>query len=435
MDITTILNYGGKGDGVTDNTLAFSLAFASENATVVVPAGVYLTGPITLLSNSTLILEKGAVLRFSNDESLYEPVWSRWEGVRTWCMHPCLYAEKAENVTVKGEGTIEGNGEAWWNHARENKKNNARPTTPVELKFASLNPEYMSQPSGGGGRYSQYLRPSLVQFNNCRNVRIEGVTVQNSPFWTIHPVFCTGLEIIGIKINNPSDSPNTDAIDIDSCKCVTIKDCDISVGDDGITLKSGTGEDGVAVGIPTSEVLVENCTVRSAHGGAVIGSETAAGINNVTVRDCNFINTDRGIRIKTRRGRGGLIENLKFSNINVSGCLCPVAINMYYRCGAMEDWMFSLNKMPITEVTPCIRNIEIENMKATECRSSAGFVVGLPEVPITNITMKDCDFQVGGELVSTDLSEMFNGLEHVEERGIRQENATLRLENVKVSLA
>lgn len=429
------MDFGAKGDGAFDNSSAFAAAFASTGALIKVPAGTWVTGPITLKSDSVLYLDKDAVIKFIADENLYSPVFTRWEGVRCYAMHPCVYAENAENVKVTGEGTIDGNGSWWWTKARSKKNSTNGPETPAEKALAALNPDYLNQPGGGGGRQTQFLRPSLVQFNSCKKVELSGVTVKDSPFWTVNPVFCQGVSIVGVTISNPEDSPNTDAIDIDSCEDVYIANCDISVGDDAITIKSGSGEDAVKAARPTKNVVVENCVVHSGHGGAVIGSETAAGISNVTFRHCTFIGTDRGIRIKTRRGRGGHIENLNFSDLTVEGCLCPIAFNMFYRCGTNEDWPFVQEKLPVTDVTPSIRNVTIEDVKATNCRSSATFMAGLPEAPITGVKIKNCTFGIGGKLESTDLSEMFRGIPHVDYRGVRTINAEVKMENVVVTYA
>ncbi len=429
----SITRFGARGDGSWDNTKAFEEAFSTPGVVVDVPSGIWMTGPVTLKSDSTLNLLPGSVLKFIDNPELYRPVYTRWEGARCWAMHPCLYAENAENVTVTGSGVIDGSGRFWWEALREKKAHAKGPETEYEKELASLNKGYEKQPSGGGGRQFQFLRPALIQFNKCKNVLLQGVKVISSPFWTVHPVFTDNLTIENITIFNPSDSPNTDALDIDSCTNVKIRGCYINVGDDGICIKSGADEDGIAAAAPTYNVLVENCTVSSAHGGAVIGSETAAGIRDVVFRSCSFIGTDRGIRIKTRRGRGGTIENLKFENISIDGCLCPITFNMYYKCGATDDTLFSLDALPATENTPRIKNILIENVVARSCRSSAGFIVGLPESHIEGVTIRNSSFSVDGESgVSPSVSEMYRGLPDVDEKGLRVRFADISLENVVV---
>ncbi len=430
----SITEFGARGDGSWDNSKAFEEALREPGVTVSVPAGIWLTGPITLKSDTTLIIEYGAVLKFIPEPERYLPVYTRWEGVRCYAMHPLIYAENAENVTVEGGGVIDGSGRAWWNILWDKKKRGAGPEKDYEKRLAVLNPGYEKDPSGGGGRQMQFLRPAFVQFNRCRNVTLRGIKVIESPFWTIHPIFSDNVTIDSITIFNPADSPNTDAIDVDSCTNVTIRGCYINVGDDGICIKSGAGEDGLRADSPTHDVLVDSCTVSSAHGGAVIGSETAAGIKDVVFSNCNFIGTDRGIRIKTRRGRGGLIENLTFRNISVDGCLCPFTFNMYYKCGATDEGLFSLDPLPVSADTPRIRNILIENVTATGCRSSAGFIVGLPESPIEGVVIRNSFFAVDPESdTKPGVSEMYKGLPDVREKGVRVRFASLKLENVVVS--
>lgn len=432
MTFTDIREFGAS-TASKDNSQAFKKAFENEGSCITVPEGVWLTGPITLKSNSQLQLQKGCLIKFIDDENLYTPVYSRWEGVRCWCMHPCLYSENSENIKIFGEGTFDGSGQLWWDKLWEKKKADADPTSPMEKKLAQLNPDYRNQPGGGGGRKSQFLRPSLVQFNNCNNAEISQVTLINSPCWTVQPTFSKNVIISDVKIKNPWDSPNTDAIDIDSCSFVKVSGCHISVGDDGICVKSGSGPDGVACNIPTTDVLVENCYVESAHGGVVIGSETAAGISNIEFKDCHFVGTDRGIRIKTRRGRGGKIEKIKISNINIEGCLCPIAFNMYYCCGTNEMWPFDLNARPVDSTTPSIKNVVIEDIKATDCQSSAGFIVGLPEAKIENVVIRNCNIKISENPQSpTDKSEMYRGLPEIQERGIRIRNANVKLDNIVV---
>ena len=429
----SITEFGGKGDGCYDNTSAFSLAFSKPGIIVDIPSGVFLTGPIKISSNSGLNLSPSAILKFIDDPELYPPVYTRWEGVRCWSMHPCIYAENSENISIEGKGIIDGSGEKWWKEAREKKLHSPKPEKSYEKRLALLNVGYERQPEGGGGRKSQFLRPSLIEFNSCKNVRISSVKIMNSPFWTVHPIFSEKVEIENVTIVNPSDSPNTDAIDIDSCKDVHIKGCLINVGDDGLCLKSGAGEDGIFVNIPTESVLIEECTVTSAHGGAVIGSETASGINNVIFTNCNFIGTDRGIRVKTRRGRGGNIENIEFSHINIDGCLSPITFNMYYRCGATDSALFSLNPEVVTRATPSIKNITISNVRAKNCKSSAGFFVGLPEAPLKNIVIKNSMFSVDEfSPIKPKESEMYLGLDDIEDKAIRVKFASVEFENVIV---
>jgi polygalacturonase len=197
------------------------------------------------------------------------------------------------------------------------------------------------------------------------------------------------------------------------------------VGDDGIALKSGSGADGIRVGLPTRNVVVRKCTVEDAHGGIVMGSETAGGIHDVLAEDCLFDGTDRGIRIKTRRGRGGAIHSLTFRNLTMKRNLCPLAINMFYRCGAENQTeLFSQDALPVTDTTPSIRGITVTNVHAVGCRASAGFIAGLPEMPITGLALRDCTFETDeASDARPDESDMFLGVPPVSTKSFRVLNA------------
>jgi len=426
MTTHNIESFGAIGDGKFDNSGPFSKAMQTikeaGGGTLKIGKGIWLTGPMEIFSNTILILEEEAVISFIPEPERYRPVRTRWEGVECYAMHPCVFSDNQENITIKGKGTFDGNGKWWWDLYRKKKSiPQAKPESPEEIELANLNTGYDTHPSGGGGRGIQFLRPPLIQFRNCTYIKMEGITVCNSPFWTIHPLYCSKMLISDVKVINPKDAPNTDGIDIDSCEDVLIEYCHVAVGDDGIAIKSGAGEDGILVGKPCRRITIKNCIVEDGHGGVVIGSETAAGIFNVTAEDCLFRGTDRGIRIKTRRSRGGDIRDLEFKNLKMENNLCPVAINMFYRCGAvLSDGYFSQEALPINNATPSIKNINIVNMKATGCRASAGFIVGLPESPIENISFNQCELTTNEQSgINPDESEMFLGLPPVSEKSIR----------------
>lgn len=424
----TLEEFGGKPEEGHDNTYVFSAAFSSLAAngggTLSVAPGRWETGPITLPSGCTLDIQAGATVSFIADFERYKPVWTRWEGVECFAMQPCIQARNASRVSIVGSGTVDGGGKPWWDYRNLVRSDAQRgPVSSIERQLAQLNPDYALQPGGGGGRRSQFLAPPAIQLYRCTDVSIRGITVVDSPFWTIHPVYCERVVIEGVTVKNPHDAPNTDGLDIDSCKEVVVVDCHFDVGDDAIALKSGSGADGIRVGIPTSDVTIKGCTVKRAHGGIVIGSETAAGIHTVVGSHCTFIDTDRGIRIKTRRGRGGNIEHLHFSDIRMERTLCPIAINMYYRCGVLPDEMhrsFSLDSMERDGATPSIRSVVIQHLSATGSKASAGFFVGLPESPVTDLTLIDCHIDTRSEeTVSPEESEMYEGLPPPAGRGMR----------------
>jgi Endopolygalacturonase len=416
-----------------DNSAELQKALDTQNR-VVIGKGDYYTGPLRISRGVTLELEKGATLHFIPEFDRYRPVYTRWEGVTCYAMHPCLFLEGADGAVLCGEGTIDGSGEHWWKSVAEHKKGPQSPVSALEKELAALNPGYETQSGGGGGRATQFLRPPLLQIKDSDGVRVEGVTLTNSPFWTLHPVFSTNLSLENLKIINPYLAPNTDGIDIDSCCNVSVKNCYVQVGDDGICIKSGSGPDGIKVAKKSENISVIGCTVNRAHGGGVIGSETAAGIENISFEDCLFDHTDRGVRIKTRRGRGGAIRNLRFSNITMKENLAPFVINLYYRCGSLDDNAFSLDCLPVTDETPSVENVYLENCVSEDSLASAGMIVGLPESKVKNVVLKNCRFTVKKDAsVPVRDTDMFLGLPDLESRGLRLRNAEVSISGLEIT--
>lgn len=331
--------------------------------TIYVPSGIYFTRSIKLKSNMNLYLEAGAVLEFLDDYENYKVVTTQFQGNLEKMYMPLIFADHAENVAVTGYGTINGNGRRWW---KEKEK-------------------------------LEYNRPYLMCFQYCNRVKIENVSLKNSPVWTIHPLYCNDVIIDGVSIQNPYDSPNTDGINPDSSSNVRIANCSIDVGDDCITIKSGTEI------TPEKEICenisITNCNMHHGHGAIVMGSEMSGGIRNVTVSNCTFQNTDRGIRIKTRRKRGGVIENLTFQNIVMNGVQCPFTFNMYYNDITREEdkALWDKNPYPVDASTPVIKNIMIGNVFVNDATVAAGFLYGLAEQPIQNVIFTNCSIRMSRE--------------------------------------
>ncbi|MCF0237189.1 MAG: glycoside hydrolase family 88 protein, partial [Sphaerochaetaceae bacterium] len=404
-------------------------------AIVVIPKGNYNVGPVTIPSHTHLIFEEGAVLDFTDDFDAYPPVLTRWEGVNCYAMKPCVFINNAQDVVLEGPGKLNGNGQKWWDHIMlwKNGGRPAKQNLPCEIKLASLNPDYLEVPEGGGGRPSQFLRPPLLQILNCENIKIDGLFLTMSPFWTLHPVCVNNLILKGIKIENPYDSPNTDGIDIESCTNVHVFQCDVNVGDDGIAVKCGSGKEMMKFQ-RAENIIMEDCVVRNAHGGFVIGSETASGVKGAIVQNCQFLGTDRGIRIKTRRGRGGRMEDIHCSNIFMDNVICPISINMFYHCGSNDPQLYTLETLPVKEDTPYIGNVTIDNIKAVNCRHSAVFLAGLPEVNLKDITISNSEFYVKDEFEEGLEAEMCSGLPDTGYRGIRVINAEATIENITTNI-
>ncbi|OXM86551.1 glycoside hydrolase family 28 protein [Paenibacillus rigui] len=390
--VYNVLDYGAVGDGVTMNTEAIRRTLeacaSAGGGTVWFPAGTYLTGAIHLKSDMTLHIDSGAKLLFSTNPDDYPTVLTRWSGYQVHGYSPLIYGIDLHHVTIQGGGIIDGQGPAWWLAYHECKAGR-RPSTERELEFMKLNRHLMEIKSNIVEWKTQFLRPALFQLFRCSHVRIEGVTLQNSPFWNTHLVYCDDVTIHSVLFQNPSDTPNGDGLDIDSCRYVRISDCQFDVGDDCLCLKSGIDEDGRRIGIPTENVTVTNCTMRSGHGGVVLGSETAGGIRHVVISNCVFIGTDRGIRFKSNRARGGTIEEVRISNIFMKSVLCPFAINAFYRYGVdpSNPSISSPEPQPVTESTPVFRSIHLSHITATDVLGAAGFLYGLPESPIENVVL------------------------------------------------
>lgn len=400
-----LLEAGGRNDGITLNTAIINGAIeqlsAQGGGTLYVPAGTYLTGPITLKSHLTLYLEAGAVLRFTDDFDAYLPyVEMRYEGVVMRSFHPLLYAYEAERITIKGEGTLDGNGKAWWFAAwgfdtgTENKRDLSR----YQTLWSQANTDLVIEENSDwkGNLVKKFFRPPFFQAYKSQHIRIEGVTFVNSPFWTINPEFCDNVTVTGVTINNPP-SPNTDGINPSSCSNVHISDCHISVGDDCVTIKSGRDAQGRQYATPCQNITITNCTMLSGHGGVVIGSETSGGVKGVVISNCLFDGTDRGIRIKSTRGRGGIVEDIRVSNIVMRNIgREAITINQFYS---------KVPEEPISERTPVCRNIHISGLTGVNVQT-AGTLLGLPEMPLSGITLRDIDIQAKQGLLVSDATNV-----------------------------
>jgi polygalacturonase len=363
------------------------------------PPGKYLTGSLKLKSNITLHIDAGATLVFSDNPDDYLPfVQVRWEGVSMKSFAPLLYAYEAENVTIEGRGVLEGSGKKWWATTLRN---------IAEIKekgdIATLN-EYQKMwvEANKGLKVSEYyentikrrfFRPPFFQTYKSKNIRITGVQFQNSPFWTINPEFCDNITIDGITINNPI-SPNTDGINPESCTNVRIANCHISVGDDCITIKSGRDEMGRKEAAPCENITITNCTMLSGHGGVVIGSEMSGSVRKVTIANCVFDGTDRGIRLKSSRERGGVVEEIRVSNIVMKNIQYEAfTFNLFYDK--------SLPEGPFSEKTPVFRNIHISGVTATDTKKAC-MMLGIPESPVTDISFSNMhiDSETGFDLTT-----------------------------------
>jgi polygalacturonase len=382
-----VTKYGARNDSskLVTRSVAAAIAAASKagGGTVYFPAGKYLTGPIHLKSNITIFIDAGAELHFSDNFDDYLPmVQSRYEGVDVMSFSPLFYAYKAENISIVGRGLINGHGKKWWDYALTFYKNQAE-RNKYQLLFDKLNQDILL-PDDPTQMKRGFLRPPFIQPLYCKNVLIEGITITNSPFWTVTPEFCENVTIKGVTIYNPK-SPNTDGINPSSCKYVHISDCHISVGDDCITIKSGKDLPGRTKATPAENYTITNCTMLSGHGGVVIGSEMSGDVKKITISNCVFDGTDRGIRIKTTRGRGGVVEDIRVDNIIMKNIKDQaIVLDMEYSRTQPEA---------VSDRTPRFRNIRLSNI--TAYTKQAMYINGLDEMPVSEISLHDVVFEAG----------------------------------------
>jgi len=400
------LDFGAIGDGITLDTIALQNAIdaaaARGGGKVYLPAGRYLTGALFFHDNISLDLDPGAVLLGSQNPADYPVAPYRWEGAEQLTYSPLLAGSGLKNISITGRGIIDGQGGPWWRAFEEN----------------SL----------------AYPRPRLIGFTDCQNILVEGVTLTNSPAWTVNPVRCENVNVRGVTIINPPDSPNTDGINPDSCRGVRISDCFVSVGDDCITLKSGTQNELPQRRRACRDIAITNCILERGHGGVVIGSEMSGDVHNVVISNCIFIGTDRGIRIKSRRGRGGRIENVRASNLIMEGVQCPFTINLFYNCnGAKGDRIVS-DKFPrsLDDGTPVLRGIHFSHISAVDVKIAAGFLYGLPELPLDDVDLDDISISLS-PTAEPGYAEMADDIPMLFKAGLFIRNArNVRLNRVRI---
>ncbi len=414
-----LTDFGAKGDGSTLCTSAFSDAIDAltqkKGGTLVVPQGVWFTGPIVLKSNIRLHLEKGAVILFSPDVNLYPLVSTVFEGLDTRRCQSPVSGRNLTNVAITGDGVIDGNGE-YWRPVKKQKVTEGKWKEIISRGGAFKRADYWFPDSSSlkGSLISDmnvprnlktdaewesirhYLRPVMVSLIDCKNVWLQGVLFQNSPAWNLHPLMCENVLIENIDVRNPSYAANGDAIDLESCKNTVIVNSRFDAGDDGICIKSGKDEDGRRRGRACENLIVDGCTVFKGHGGFVVGSEMSGGVKNISISNCQFLGTDVGLRFKSKRGRGGLVENIWIRNISMIDIVTDaISFNLYYGGKSAVETLADGRKvpaevapMPVDETTPEFRNIYIENVVCRNARRSLYFN-GLPEKPIDRIHLKN----------------------------------------------
>ncbi|MCQ2254273.1 MAG: glycoside hydrolase family 28 protein [Bacteroidaceae bacterium] len=394
-----------KGDGKTMHTAKIQKAIddlsKKGGGKLVVPSGTWLTGPLNLKSNVNLCINKGAILLFSPDVKDYPLVKTTYEGQPAERHQSPITADNCTNIAITGQGIIDGNGQSWRPLKREK-------VTDSQWKRLTGNGGSFRRPDLWAPAEKDYARPVMVHLIKCKKVLLEGVVFQNSPAWNIHPELCEDFIMDGVEVRNPSYAQNGDGLDLESCRNCLIVNSSFDVGDDGICLKSGKDEAGRKRGKATENVIIDGCTVYASHGGFVIGSEMSGGVRNIKCANSQFSGTDIGLRFKSCRGRGGVVENIWVENIAMINILADaIRFNLYYGGKSAVEELADGTKRPakiasepLSEKTPSFRDIHIKNITCNGALRALYFN-GLPEMPVKKITLDDVHIKSDepGELI------------------------------------
>ncbi|TAJ53281.1 MAG: GDSL family lipase [Chitinophagaceae bacterium] len=421
-DTFNILGFGAMNDGVTLNTKAIQATIdaceKNGGGTVLIPAGLWLTGPIVLKSNIELHAVRGALVSFTEDKTQYPLVASSFEGVEAARCQSPISATDAENIAITGAGIFNGSGNVWRpvkkGKITDSEWKNLQRTGFLSADKSSWYPSASAlkgSVAGDVGKLSSgkklsdfeevrdFLRPNFLRISQCKNVLLQGVTFENSPAWTMHLAVSQHITIKNVTVKNPWYGQNTDALDLESCANVLIDGCSFDTGDDGICIKSGRDEEGRKRGIPTENVIAQNTTVYHSHGGFVIGSEMSGGARNIFVSNCTFIGSDIGLRFKTTRGRGGVVEKIYASNIRMKDIAGEaILFDMYYMAkdpvplAGEKAEMPKIETLPVNEGTPVFRDFFFSDIV---CRGAekAIFIRGIPEMNIRNVQISNAVLQ------------------------------------------
>ncbi len=443
----SISDFGAVSDGATLNTEAFAKAIdaVSEKGggKVIVPAGIWLTGPVILKSNLEIYTEPGALIIFSTDKDLYPIIETSFEGLDTWrCISP-IYGKNLENVALTGSGVWDGSGDAW-RFVSKNKLTDEQwkklvasggflndrgdAWYPSEQFKIAMETSEMNVPTHLKTKEEyeairDFLRPVMVSIQNSKNVMLNGPTFQNSPAWCLHPLMVENLIVKNVTVKNPWYSQNGDGIDVESCKNVLVENCNFDVGDDAICIKSGKNEDGRRRGVPCENLVIRDNIVYHGHGGVTVGSEMSGGVKNMHVSNCTFMGTDVGLRFKSTRGRGGVVEDIFISNIRMTNIPTnAISFNLYYGGKSMSQLIAEGGQLmenqpePVSEETPQFKNISIKDI-TLKGASQAVYMQGLPEMNLENISLSDMKLEAD------------NGFLIVDAKGVKIDNVVLQTSN------
>jgi DNA sulfur modification protein DndE len=442
-DTFNIARYGAKPDGVTMCTQTINQAIEqcsqAGGGTVLIPQGLWLTGPIEMKSDVNLHIAKGAIVQFSRNINDYPVVITTWEGEESYRCQAPISGKNLTNIALTGEGIVDGGGEAWraikkskqtatewerllksggvvndaqdmWYPLASSLKGNITPKAGRIVRDATGN--IVSPNETELASYKGFLRPNMVSFTSCKYILIEGISIQNSPAWTIHPLLCDHISLKNVKVRNPWFAQNSDAIDLESCRNGIIDNCTFDTGDDGITIKSGRDEQGRKRGVPTENFIVQNTTVYHAHGGFVIGSEMSGGVRNMYVSNCSFSGTDVGLRFKTARGRGGVVENIYVNHIQMNNIVGEAIIfDMYYSAKdpvalkGDNNEPPAIEPKPLNDGTPVFKSFYVRNVNCIGAETGI-MVRGLPEMNVQKVLIENVNIESNKGLVCIEGSDI-----------------------------
>ena len=401
-----VRRFGAKGDKLHDDTAALQTAIlcCPPDGRVMIPAGDYLTGPLFLKSHITIEFKAGAALYLKTEREQFpilpgmtrttdeegEYLLGSWEGNPLDSFASFITGIGVEDVKLIGPGILDGQGNVgdWW-------------VNPKIKRIA--------------------YRPRMFYLKDCKNITMQGITVRNSPAWNLHPTFSENLSFLNVRIEAPSNSPNTDGFDPESCKHVRMLGTVFSVGDDCIALKAGKIYTGMKYHTPCEDIEIAWCCMLDGHGGVTVGSEMSGGVKNVRVHHCFMRGNDRGLRIKTRRGRGkyAVIDDIVFYDIRMERVKTPLVVNAMYFCDpdGRSDYVQSREPQSVDDTTPTIGSIRFERVNAKGCEACVGYILGLPERPVKEILLKDCvfSFTPDGKAMTP---AMASGVEECRRRGV-----------------
>lgn len=445
-NVVNITDFGAVPGGQVLNSQAFADAIDAVSAKgggkVVIPAGIWLTGTIILKSKLELYTESGALVIFSTDKDLYPIIETSFEGLDTWrCISP-IYGKGLEDVAFTGHGVWDGSGDAWrfvkrpkltdnqWRKlvasggVTNELQNEWYPSEQFKKAHETAN---MNVPTGLTTKEEyeairDFLRPVMVSIQNSKRVLFDGPTFQNSPAWCIHPLMVEDLTVRNITVRNPWYSQNGDGIDIESCKNVVVYNSNFDVGDDAICIKSGKDEDGRRRGVPCENIVIRNNIVYHGHGGVTVGSEMSGGVRNMHVSNCTFMGTDVGLRFKSTRGRGGVVENIFISDIRMTNSPTQaISFDLYYGGKSVSEMLADggqdiAEQEPVTIETPQFKDIYIRDVVVKGARQAV-FLQGLPEMNLENVVISDM------------LLEADNGITVIDANGVKISNVKLITKN------